>query len=136
MRHISINMKINAFEVASRYVYPSIRRRIVEILSNEHKLNQREIARLIHITQSAVSRYIRQNRGTYIEIEQFKDIDEEIRKMVQWIIKDEPNEYDLHKKIIEISLEMLGKGYVCVFHHEIDESVDPSSCKTCIDLFG
>ncbi len=129
-------MKVSAFEVASRYVYPSIRRRIVDILYNEYKKNQKEIAKLTHITQSAVSRYIRHNRGVIIDISQFRDIDKEVHSIAKWIITDNPDEYELHKRIIEISLKMLGKGYVCTFHHDIDESVDPSECRTCIDLFG
>lgn len=129
-------MKISAFDVASRYVYPSIRRRIVEILYTEYKMNQSEIADLTYITQSAVSRYVRQNRGIFIDISKFKDIDQKVRKTTEWILKSRPTEYDIHKRIVEIALEMLGKGYVCIFHHNIDESVNPSECKTCIDLFG
>ncbi|NJE60917.1 ArsR family transcriptional regulator [Thermococcus sp. 21S7] len=128
-------MKTNAFEVASRYVYPSLRRRLVEILY-ENGLKQTEIAQLLHITQSAVSRYLRMDRGALMDVSQFPDIDNELRSFADEIIKKKPSEYKVHRKLVEISVEMLGKGYVCQFHSKIDPEVNPAECSVCLELFG
>ncbi len=129
-------MKTNAFEVASRYVYPSLRRRLVEILYRNHKLRQTEIANLLYITQSAVSRYLKMDRGALIDVESFGDIDMELKMLADEIIRKQPDEYNLHSRLIEISLKMLGKGYVCSFHLHIDPEIDPKNCHVCLDLFG
>ncbi|WP_324736024.1 winged helix-turn-helix transcriptional regulator [Thermococcus sp. SY098] len=129
-------MKINAFEVASKYVYPSLRRRLVEILYRDHKLTQTQVAELLHITQSAVSRYLRMNRGSFIDISNFQDIDHYLKELADKIIKEKLTEYQIHAELVEIALKMLGKGYLCPIHEKIDPELDPSKCRICIDLFG
>ncbi len=128
-------MKTNAFEVASRYVYPSLRRRLVEHL-RERGLKQTEIAELLHITQSAVSRYLREERGMLIDVSSFQDIDGKIAELADRIIKKRPDEYEIHTELVKLSLEFLGKGYGCSFHAEIDPGIDPKECHVCIELFG
>jgi len=128
-------MKVTAFEIASRYVYPSLRRRLVEILYKEYKLTQVKIASLLHITQSAVSRYLKQGRGALINVSEFDDIDRELKALAKMIIEERPNEYKIHLELVKIALVMLGKGYICAFHGKIDDEIDVSECHTCIDLF-
>ncbi|MBP1912112.1 transcriptional regulator [Thermococcus stetteri] len=128
-------MKVSAFEVASRYVYPSLRRRLVEIL-RERGLKQTEIAELLHITQSAVSRYLRMDRGALIDVSSFQDIDERLRKLAGWVLDEKPDEYLIQRELMKIALEMLGKGYVCSFHSGIDPELEPGRCKVCLELFG
>ncbi|CAI1493948.1 Putative transcriptional regulator [Thermococcus nautili] len=128
-------MKVNAFEVASRYVYPSLRRRLVEHL-RERGLKQTEIAELLHVTQSAVSRYLNMDRGALIDVSKFKDVDEDLKNLADEIVEFRPSEYDIHMRLIEIALKMLGKGYVCSFHAKIDPEVNPVECRVCIELFG
>ncbi|NJE48754.1 helix-turn-helix domain-containing protein [Thermococcus sp. 9N3] len=128
-------MKVNAFEVASRYVYPSLRRRLVEHL-REKGLKQTEIAELLHVTQSAVSRYLNMDRGALIDVSKFKDVDEDLKNLADEIAEFRPSEYDIHMRLIGIALKMLGKGYVCSFHAKIDPEVNPSECRVCIELFG
>jgi len=134
-RVIKDTMKTNAFEVASRYVYPSLRRRLVEILY-ENGLKQTEIAQLLHITQSAVSRYLRMDRGALIDIKAFPDIDIQIRHLAKEIIEGGLDEYEIHAELVKLSLTMLGKGYVCQFHSKIDPEVNPAECNVCLELFG
>jgi predicted transcriptional regulator len=128
-------MKISPLEVASRYVYPSLRRRLVEIL-RERGLKQTEIAKLLHITQSAVSRYLRMNRGALIDVSSFSDVESLLEKTADWILREKPNEYVIQKRLMEIAIYMLGKGYVCSFHARIDPEIDPSECRICLELFG
>ncbi|WP_048146785.1 transcriptional regulator [Pyrococcus abyssi] len=128
-------MRVSAFEVASRYVYPSIRRRLVEIMRSEKGLKQLQIAELLHISQSAVSRYLRMNRGSIIDVSKFDDIDSEVRELAERIIKEKLSEYEIHKELMRITLDFLKKGYGCSFHARIDPEIDPNSCRICMEIF-
>ena len=128
-------MKTNAFEVASRYVYPSVRRRLVEIL-RERGLKQTEIAELLHVTQSAVSRYLKMERGALIDVSQFEDIDSMIRELADRVVGERPGEYEIHSELVRISLKLLGMGYACSFHASIDPELEPEKCRVCLELFG
>ncbi len=108
-------MRISIYELSNRYVYPAVRRRLVEILYYEMKLNQLEIAKLLKISQSAVSRYV--------------------VRLAERIVQEKPGEYTLHFELGRIVLKILAKGYVCSFHTKIDRAIDPKKCRICLDLF-
>ena len=128
-------MRTNAFEAVAKYVYPSLRRRLVEIL-REKGLNQMQVAKLLYITQSAVSRYLRMNRGALVDVEKFPDIDDKLKGLAETIVKERPDEYYIHGELVKIAIEMLGKGYVCSFHSKVDPEIGPKVCKICIETFG
>ncbi|ALL00388.1 hypothetical protein Pyrde_0338 [Pyrodictium delaneyi] len=128
-------MKINAFELASRYVYPSVRRRLVEKLS-EKGLTQTEIAKLLRITQSAVSRYLSVERGHALDLKSYSDIDEQLEKLAEEIVSRKPDEYHIHYQLVRITLEVLRRGYACQLHAMVDPGLDPAKCRACIELFN
>jgi len=49
---------ITVFELGYRYVIPSIRRRLVELLVEKHSLEEVEVAKLLSVSTSAASRNI------------------------------------------------------------------------------
>ena len=122
-------------ELFYRYVFPSVRRRLVVILYREFGLGQEEVAKRAHLTQSAVSRYIRGGRGSYIDLSKFKDIDRMLRDLAEELSKNVMSEYDLQYRLAKIAFEALGKGYICSYHEKIDRTVDLSRCNICRDLF-
>ncbi|AFK22969.1 putative transcriptional regulator [Pyrococcus sp. ST04] len=107
---------------------------MVEIL-RERGLKQGEIAELLHITQSAVSRYLKMSRGALIDVRQFSDIEDKLRETAKWIMEEKPSEYEIHKALIKITVEMLAKGYVCSFHSKIDPTLNPNECNVCLEVF-
>ena len=81
---VSMTTKIPC-EIIVWYVLPSIRKELSIHLIEEHKLNQKEVAEKLGITEAAVSRYVSGKRGG-------KDIDDneiinEIKKSASKIIK-------------------------------------------------
>lgn len=128
-------MKISVPQLAAKYVYPALRRRLVEILYREEKVSQTEIANLLGITQSAVSRYVEGIRGKYIDVSKYKDIEEELRNLAHEIVRGKINLYNIQLELSRITMVFLGKGYACSFHSKLDKSIDPGKCRTCIILF-
>ncbi|HHI01144.1 MAG TPA: transcriptional regulator, partial [Thermococcus litoralis] len=102
----------------------------------EKGLNQMQVAKLLYITQSAVSRYLRMNRGALVDVEKFPDIDNKLKGLAETIVKEKPDEYYIHGELVKIAIEMLGKGYVCSFHSKVDPEIDPKLCRVCIETFG
>ncbi len=123
-------------ELFYRYVFPSVRRRLVEILYRESGLSQEEVARKTYLTQSAVSRYLRGGRGGYIDLSKFRDIDEMLRKLAWELTENGMDEYALQYRLAKIAFEALGKGYICPYHGTIDPDVDLKRCNICKDLFS
>ncbi len=72
-------------ELASKSVIPAIRALIVKRLVKEYGMTQQEAAKLLGVTQPAVSKYLHQKRGAAIGLSGIKEIDQatnDIAKMV------------------------------------------------------
>jgi len=128
-------IRTNIFGIISKFVYPSIKRRLVEILYRELKLNQKYIAELLHISQSTVSRYLTMERGSYLDISTCEEIDNDLKILAKEISKEKYDEYSVEYNIVKITLKALGSGCICRFHKQIDPHIDPKKCKICLRLF-
>ena len=77
-------------EVIVNKVLPSIRSAIVKTLIDQHKLKQIEIAKLLSISQSAVSQYYTSTRAGDENLYQvFPEINEYAKKVAKKIVKGE-----------------------------------------------
>ncbi len=128
-------MKISVFELAYRYVYPSVKKRLVEILHGEHGLSQWRISKLLYMDQSTVSRYIGRERGVLIDLSRYRDVDILLHRYADTIVKENPDKYKLMKDLVKITLWIMGRGYICGYHRELDDSVEVSKCGICLHLF-
>lgn len=62
-------------ELASKSVIPAIRALIVKRLVVEHGMTQQEAAKLLGVTQPAVSKYLHQKRGAAIRLGGIKEVE-------------------------------------------------------------
>ena len=124
-------MRLNLFELAYRYVFPSVRRRLVEIMYREFTMNQVDIAKKLGITQSSVSKYIDGKRGSLIELSKYLEVDEELRRLAKELVHMDLDQYTIQVRLAKITLLVLAKGYFCRYHAELDNSVDPGKCSIC-----
>jgi hypothetical protein len=128
-------MKTNPFELAYRYVFPSIRRHLVEILYREYNLNQLKIAESLGLTQSAISRYVDRVRGTAFDVTKYNDLNRELRDLAVKIVNGKTNVYEVQYELTRITVTALRNGYVCGLHEVIDDEIDPSKCGICLRVF-
>ncbi len=124
----------DVLELGYRYVVPSVKRRLVEILSKKYGLSQRAIAKKLFISQSTVSRYLLRERGFLVNIEEYRDVDELIESLAKKVSENNVDRYSLAEDILRITLYVLGKGYMCKYHRMF-EKTDLSKCRVCLRLF-
>jgi predicted transcriptional regulator len=129
-------MKRSVLELAYRYVYPSVRRSLVEIMYRDMGLSQNRIARIMHIDQSTVSRYLEGERGGFINLAKYREVYDKIYKYALKIVDEGPDEYMLSYYLTRLTLWIMGRGYICGYHRELDETIDVSRCDICMRLFG
>lgn len=70
-------------EIEVWFVIPSIRRELAKIFGKKHKLKQKQIAKLLDITESAVSQYLKDKRAVGIKFNKkfLKKIEESAHKI-------------------------------------------------------
>ena len=73
---------LQPFEVVTAKLLPAIRARLAQVLLDEYKMKQVEVARHLGITQAAVSHYKTESRGIDPDIVRlFPEIDTFVREM-------------------------------------------------------
>jgi len=129
-------MKVSAFEIASRYVLPSLKRRLAEIMLKEYGFTQKEIARILGVSEAAVSRYISGERGYYLRVENLKEVDEKLRRIAEAFRRHEADTLAVHYMLHIIAAEMMAEKRLCTIHRELDENINPAECNICPKIFG
>jgi len=129
-------MKVSAFEIVSRYVLPSLKRRLAEIMLKEYGFTQKEIARILGVSEAAVSRYISGERGYYLRVENLKGVDEKLRMIAEAFQRGEANTLAVHYMLHIIAAEMMAAKRLCALHKELDVDVNPAECNICPKIFG
>ncbi len=97
-------------ENITRYILPSVRSLIVTYLYKEKGLSQLEIANLLGISQSTVSRYINKERGLYAKkLMEIPSFQEKLSEIANKIIK---GEIDSDSVLCELCLYLKEQGYL------------------------
>lgn len=95
-----------------------------------------EIAKKLKMSPSAVSRYLRSERGTTVEVARFPDIEYELKKLARDLITQDLDWLAVETRLLRISLLAMSKKYLCGLHHELQPSIDPVNCRICPELFS
>lgn len=109
-------------EIEVWYILPAIRKELVAALKGTGK-TQKEIAKLLNITEAAVSQYIKEKRATEITFPQ--ELKEFIRKAAQEI-KDPSSAFHQIQKISE---HIKHSKVLCQLHAQIEG--DLKGCDVC-----
>jgi predicted transcriptional regulator len=107
-------------------ILPAIRREFAKVLINEHKLNQREAARLLRLTEPAVSQYVKSKRAK--EIVFGKSVIQEIRKSASRVVADKKKLVEEMQRICNL---LAVKKVVCDIHRSKSRAI-PKECCICL----
>ena len=116
-------------DVEVRYILPAIRREIARIFIEEHKLSQKEAAKILGLTEAAVSQYQHSKRAK--EVVFSDNVVKEIRASVDKIQADKKNKQRMIAEIYRISNLTHVKQILCDLHRA--QSKDLENCSICFD---
>ena len=118
-------------EIAVKCVLPAIRAMIAKELMTKYELKQTEAAKLLGVSQPAISLYHKQIRGSAIDLEN----DAEILKLIQNLAASLAEGGLTHKDFIpmfcEICRTIRAKGLMCKLHKAFDPAIDIEKCELC-----
>ena len=123
-------------EVAVRCVLPAVRAMIAKELMVKHKLNQVETAKLLGVSQPAISLYFRERRGKAIDLENESDVTSLIEDFATSLAKDNSSPEDFIFAFCEICATIREKGLMCKLHKAFDPTIDIEKCGICLITVG
>ena len=112
-------------EVEVWYLIPALRSELSKIFVRDHKISQRKAAKILGITESAISQYLKSKRGK--EIKFSADELKKVRSTAKDIISDPDNSM---KHLYRLSKNMRGSDSMCKLHKKRDCSIG-EDCDIC-----
>ena len=100
-------------EVAVKTVSPAIRALLAKTLLEKHDLKEAKVAELLGITQSAVSKYSKNVRGTTIPIENVAGVQSIINQMTTLLLAQPTQQTEIMKLFCQACMSIRSNGLMC-----------------------
>jgi len=119
-------------EVAVKSVVPAIKALIATQLIEKHEMKQEEVAAILGVSQSAVSKYTRKVRGNVIRIDDIEEIETSVNKIVGLLAKRACQRAELLTLFCQICSTIRETGLMCQFCQKADPTIETEKCDFCI----
>ncbi len=100
-------------EVVVKTVSPAIRAFLAQTLLEKHDLKENQVAQILGITQSAVSKYNKKARGTIISMENIPEIRPITDQMATLLLTDPVEQKKVMTLFCEACSMIRSKGLMC-----------------------
>ena len=118
-------------EVAVKSVIPAIRSAIARELTQSYGLKQTEVAELLGVTQTAVSKYTSHCRGAIFEVTEVEGVQPVFKETVFSLANGEMDKYELAEKLCVVCGIIRQSGLMCILCKVSDPNIDNSKCIVC-----
>jgi len=120
-------------ETAAKVVIPAIRAHVARELVQSYELKQDQVAKILGITQSAVSKYTSGTRGSVLRVENIKEIQPLLAEIVALVADGNVSRKDLLEKFCQTCQAVRRTGSMCSLCKKIDESIRVQGCSFCLE---
>ena len=123
-------------EIEAKSLIPAIRAILAKKLIAEYKMKEEVVAKVLGVTQAAISNYIRGTRGDLELIDKLSSIHEIMRKVddiAQDLVSNRAYTPGTMAKFVELCNFMRYSFIICDVHHKIESNIDEQVCELCKD---
>jgi predicted transcriptional regulator len=121
-------------EIEAKSLIPAIRAILAKKLIKEYSLKEEDVARVLGITQAAVSNYVRGTRGDVELITKLESV-REVMRMIDDIAKDLSTNKaytpSTLAKFVGLCNYMRYTLIICDVHHSMESNIDEQICEQC-----
>ncbi|MBI2101169.1 hypothetical protein HYT53_01025 [Candidatus Woesearchaeota archaeon] len=116
-------------EVEVRYILPAIRRELARIFIEEYNLSQKEAAKILGLTEAAISQYRHSKRAKEVVFSDKAIM--EIKVSAAKILAEKSNRQRVIAEMYRISNLTTVKQILCDIHRQ--QSKELGNCNVCFD---
>lgn len=121
-------------EIEAKSLIPAVRAILAKKLIKEYSLKEEDVARVLGITQAAVSNYVRGTRGDVELISKLESV-REVMRMIDDISKDLSTNKaytpSTLAKFVGLCNYMRYTLIICDVHHTMEADIDEQICEQC-----
>jgi predicted transcriptional regulator len=121
-------------EIEAKSLIPAVRAILAKKLIKEYSLKEEDVAKVLGITQAAVSNYVRGTRGDVELITKLESV-REVMRMIDDIAKDLSTNKaytpSTLAKFVGLCNYMRYTLIICDVHHSMESNIDEQICEQC-----
>jgi uncharacterized protein len=117
-------------EVAVKTVSPALRALMAQTLIEKHNMNQIDVARVLGITQSAVSKYNKKVRGTTIPIDNIPQVQDLTDQMIALLLANPVQQMEVMNLFCQACTIIRSQGLMCQLCQQ-NQTPKVESCDFC-----
>ncbi|HEX7033816.1 MAG TPA: helix-turn-helix domain-containing protein [Nitrososphaera sp.] len=121
-------------EIEAKSLIPAVRAILAKKLIKEYALKEEDVAKVLGITQAAVSNYVRGTRGDVDLISKLESV-REVMRMIDDIAKDLSTNKaytpSTLARFVGLCNYMRYTLIICDVHHSIESDIDETICEQC-----
>ena len=119
-------------EVAVKSVIPAIRAYVAKQLIQTYNMRQTDVAELLGITQTAVSKYVGNVRGQALKIDREDEIQSMMNKIASRIADKKTSRPQLTLEFCTVCRAVRRNGQMCELCRRSDPEIRRVSCDVCM----
>jgi len=120
-------------EIAVKSVIPAVRALIAKELVEKHGLKQDQVADLLGISQSAVSKYTRKVRGYVIEVDNIEELKPLISKMISLLVSGTYRRGEFLRIFCQTCIIIRKTSLMCQVCWKADPKIKIEECGFCLN---
>ncbi|NOJ29168.1 MAG: transcriptional regulator [Nitrososphaeraceae archaeon] len=121
-------------EIEAKSLIPAIRAILAKKLIKEYDMKEEVVAKVLGVTQAAISNYVRGTRGDLELINKLSAIYEVMNKIddiAQDLKANKAYTPSTMSKFVELCNFMRYSFIICDAHHKIESNIDEEMCELC-----
>jgi predicted fused transcriptional regulator/phosphomethylpyrimidine kinase/predicted transcriptional regulator len=133
-QEIPLNIKLRmSCEVVTEHLLPLIRRELAQELVNERGVRQLQAARILGVTQPAVSNYLHSKPKIRGELEgSARDVERMVKDFSEDLLRGRLTQIEALRRICSLCIQMRNRGVICSIHGEEIPALQPGRCSLCL----
>jgi len=120
-------------EVGVKTILPAVKAIMARTIVEKHGLKEKETAKILGLSQSAVSRYINRGRGNLIEIENSIEVSTLIDQMVTFLVKEPHKKREILELFCQTCKTVRKQGLMCSLCQKEMHKEWSEACAFCKD---
>jgi predicted transcriptional regulator len=121
-------------EIEAKSLIPAIRAILAKKLVNEYGMKEEIVAKVLGVTQAAISNYLRGTRGDIELMNKLTSVMEVMRKtddIARDLASDKAYRPNTMAKFVELCNYMRYTLIICDVHHNMESNIDEQVCEQC-----
>ena len=118
-------------EVGVKAVLPAVRALMARTIVEKHGMKEQQVAEILGLSQSAISRYTSKDRGNIIAIENVPEVQTLIDQMINLLLYNAHQKNEIMELFCQTCRIIREKGLICPLCQEKTGNTDLETCSFC-----